>query len=172
MVKWPSVAVTSAHVRGQLKCAGLVWPAGLVPISLCSTQSVLKAIKGCWPCRAGSHMTTGDKKTGNTVPESRAKKQNKWLKKTSHSPRVFCPTNQPQKKQPLLWCSLSFNVPEWSFGALRCIFCAGRRQGHVPRSPSRKAGLKVGALWCRGRMRTFSPEDHKDSKVAYQSLIN
>lgn len=61
MVKWPSVTVTSAHVRGQLKRAGLLRSARLVPITpppptsppRRSNQSVLKATEGCWWCCAG-----------------------------------------------------------------------------------------------------------------------
>lgn len=156
MVKWPSVAVTSAHVRGQPKCAGLVWPAGLVPISLCSNQSVLKAIKGCWCCCAGLHMMTGDKKTANIDPESRVQRQNEWLKKKKHNPRIITLTSQTQKKQPSLWCSIiycSTCIQMLQTGVLD-IFSAGRRQGNAPRSPNGTAGLKVGAFWCRGRMRT------------------
>lgn len=100
MVKWPSVAVTSAHVRGQLKCAGLVWPAGLVPISLCSIQSVLKAIKGC--CRwEGLHMMTRDKRVGKPTQSP----QTKWLIGKKNKKKN--PNTIPESLAPQIDCRIS-----------------------------------------------------------------
>lgn len=81
----------------------------------------------------------------------------KWMiKKKKHNPRIITLTSQTQKKQPSLWCSIiycSTCIQMLQTGVLD-IFSAGRRQGNAPRSPNGTAGLKVGAFWCRGRMRT------------------
>lgn len=103
--------------------------------------------------------------------------------KNNPNPIIIIPTNQQQKQQPSLRCTWTLAVPN-------CIQmlqtgASGVSNGEPPPPPTRggrKAELKVGALWCGGRMWTHQkrkcalpggPQRQQNGwSITDQSLIN